>query len=65
MTGKIKKLVKERKFGFIAREGEADLFFHTKDLQGVTFEELNEGDELSFEIGQTEKGPNATNVTRA
>jgi len=69
MNGIIKKLVKERKFGFITVEGQApdakDLFFHMKDLQGITFEELNEGEKLTFEIGQSEKGPNAINVTRA
>lgn len=66
MTGTIKKLVTERGFGFIAREGEAkDLFFHSKELSGVTFEELNEGDTVTFEVVQGEKGPSATNVARA
>ena len=66
MTGTIKKLVMDRGFGFISREGEAkDLFFHSKDLQGVTFEELKEGDTLSFEVQNGEKGPSAVNVTRA
>lgn len=66
MTGTIKKLVMERGFGFIAREGEAkDLFFHSKELKGVTFEELKEGDAVTFEVAQGEKGPSATNVARA
>ncbi|MEK7512800.1 MAG: cold shock domain-containing protein [Patescibacteria group bacterium] len=66
MKGTIKTLVRDRNFGFIAREGEAkDLFFHSKDLSGVAFEELKEGDAVTFEVGQTEKGPNAVNVTRA
>jgi len=66
MTGTIKTLVEDRKFGFISREGETkDLFFHSKDLVGVTFEELKVGDTLTFEITQTEKGPAATNVSRA
>lgn len=65
MTGTIKKLVTERGFGFIAREGEAkDLFFHSKDLSGVTYEELKEGDTLSFDVVDGEKGPSAKNVTR-
>lgn len=64
-TGTIKTL-KEQGFGFIAREGEEkDLFFHTKNLVGVTFEELKEGDAVSFEIVQEDKGPNAVNVQRA
>ncbi len=65
-TGTIKKLVEGKGFGFIAREGEAkDLFFHAKELVGVTFEELKEGDMLSFEVTESEKGPAATNVSRA
>lgn len=63
MTGTIKTL--KNGFGFITREGEAkDLFFHAKELQGVTFEELKEGDTVSFEVMDGEKGPSATGVTR-
>jgi CspA family cold shock protein len=63
-TGKIKTLT-PKGFGFIAREGEAkDLFFHSKELRGVTYEELREGDTLSFEVVDAEKGPAAVNVTR-
>lgn len=66
MTGTIKKLVADRGFGFIAREGEAkDLFFHSKDVVGTTFEELREGDAVSFEVVDGEKGPSAKNVTKA
>jgi cold shock protein len=65
MTGTIKTLT-DRGFGFISREGEAkDLFFHSKDLQGVTFDELKQGDTVSFEVQQGDKGPAAVNVTRA
>lgn len=64
MTGKIKTLT-GKGFGFIAREGEAkDLFFHAKDLEGVTFEELAVGDTLNFEVAESDKGPNAVKVTR-
>ena len=66
MTGTIKKLVKERGFGFISRESEAkDLFLHSKDLKGVMFDDLKEGDALNFEVAQGEKGPSAVNVKRA
>lgn len=65
MTGTIKTLT-EKGFGFISRPGETkDLFFHSKELQGVTFEELKVGDELTFEVVQGEKGPAAVNVSRA
>ena len=63
-TGKIARLT-DRGFGFIAIEGEEkDLFFHSNELEGTTFEELNEGDTVEFEIGESPKGPNATNVKK-
>jgi len=65
MTGTIKTLT-DRGYGFISRPGEAkDLFFHSKDLNGVMFDELKAGDQVSFEVAQGEKGPSAVNVTRA
>ena len=65
MTGTIKTLT-DRGFGFIAREGEAkDLFFHSKELRGVAFDELRVGDAVSFEVVEGEKGPSAVNVHRA
>ena len=64
MTGKIKTLL-DKGFGFIAREGETkDLFFHSTDLSGVTYDELKIGDSVTFEVVQGEKGPSAKNVTR-
>jgi CspA family cold shock protein len=65
MTGTIKRLT-EKGFGFITGEGlEKDLFFHNTDLVGVTFDELKEGDAVSFEKGESDKGPKAINVQRA
>lgn len=65
MTGTIKTLT-DKGYGFIAREGESkDLFFHSKELVDVTFEELKVGDVVSFELVQSEKGPAATQVSRA
>ena len=64
MTGTIKTLT-QKGFGFIAREGETkDLFFHSKELVGVTYEELKVGDKVSFEVIQGEKGPAAVKVSR-
>ena len=63
--GKIVRLT-DRGFGFISREGvEKDLFFHSKELQNVQFDELKVGDQMQFEVTQSEKGPNATKVSRA
>lgn len=64
MTGTIKALT-DRGFGFIAVEGqEKDLFFHSNSLVGVQFNELREGDAVSFETEQSPKGMNAVNVKR-
>jgi CspA family cold shock protein len=66
MTGTIKRLVTDKGFGFITAEGlQKDLFFHSNSLVGVTFDELKEGDTLSFETEESPKGLNATNVQRA
>ena len=65
MNGTIKKLT-DKGFGFISSEGqEKDLFFHSNSLVGVQFSELREGDAVSYEVEQSEKGPNAVNVQRA
>jgi CspA family cold shock protein len=59
--GKIKKLVSDRGFGFV--EGErGELFFHHSEVQGTSFEELQEGQTLEYEIGEGRKGPCATTV---
>jgi len=56
----------DRGFGFIAREGEEkDLFFHSNELEGVEFNDLKEGDKVTFEVAEGPKGPNATKVSRA
>jgi CspA family cold shock protein len=65
MTGTIKRLT-DKGFGFITGEGlQKDLFFHSNSLVGVTFDELKEGDAVSFETEQSPKGLNAVNVKRA
>lgn len=65
MEGKIARLT-DRGFGFISREGEEkDLFFHANELNGVEFDELKEGDKVTFEIADGPKGQNATNVAKA
>ena len=59
--GTIKKLI-DKGFGFIKTETDEDLFFHESALQGVSFEELHEGQKVSYTIGQNPKGPCAENV---
>lgn len=65
MTGTIKTLT-DRGFGFITVEGQSkDLFFHSKDLQGVEFDSLKVGDSLQFDVVDGDKGPSAKNVMMA
>ncbi len=59
--GTIKKLT-DKGFGFIKTGGAKDLFFHSSALQGVGFEELHEGQKVSYTEGQSPKGPCAENV---
>ncbi|MCA9015926.1 MAG: cold shock domain-containing protein [Planctomycetaceae bacterium] len=59
--GTIKK-VTQKGFGFIDTEGGKDLFFHSSNLEGVSFEQLYEGQRVSFTEGRGEKGPRAENV---
>ena len=66
MQGTVKFFNETKGFGFITVDGqEKDLFFHSNSLVGVTFDELNEGDKVTFEIEESPKGPNAVNVNRA
>jgi cold shock protein len=59
--GTIKKLT-GKGFGFIDTGSGKDLFFHSSSLDGVTFEELREGQKVSYTEGQGKKGPCAENV---
>ncbi len=61
-TGKIKKVVRERGFGFISDSDGNEVFFHKNNLVDVEFDALNENDELEFEIEKSSKGPSAINV---
>jgi cold shock protein len=64
-TGKIARLT-DRGFGFISREGEEkDLFFHSNELVDVQFDDLREGDDVTFEIEEGPKGLSAVKVKKA
>lgn len=55
----------DKGFGFIKREGqEKDLFFHSNELVDVKFDELREGDKVTFEVAEGPKGLNAVKVSR-
>lgn len=57
----------EKRFGFIKVEGmEKDLFFHANELVGTTWEDLREGDKVSFQVDANgPKGPSAVQVSKA
>ena len=62
MTGTIKKILKDKGFGFISAASGTDIFFHMSNVEGVRFEELREGQKVSFNEGRGPKGPRAENV---
>jgi CspA family cold shock protein len=62
--GTIKKLL-DKGFGFINIAPGKDLFFHSKAVQGTTFDQLHEGQKVSYTEGQGPKGPCAENVKPA
>jgi CspA family cold shock protein len=65
MNGVIKKKT-DKGFGFISVEGqEKDLFFHSNSLVDVTFDEIKEGDRVTFDVQESQKGPAAANVKKA
>ncbi len=63
--GKVKWFNAEKGFGFIEREGGDDVFVHFSAIQGEGFKTLEEGQEVTFEVEQGQRGPQASNVNKA
>lgn len=59
--GKIKKIT-DKGFGFIESSSGQDMFFHSSSVEGVQFDELREGQSVSYEVGHGPKGPRAERV---
>ena len=59
--GNIKRLT-DKGFGFIDTGSDQDMFFHSSSVEGVSFEELREGQRVSYTEGRGPKGPRAENV---
>ncbi|MBM3244585.1 MAG: cold shock domain-containing protein [Candidatus Omnitrophica bacterium] len=62
-TGKVKKVVRERGFGFISDTDGREVFFHQSSLVDVQFDALKEEQKVQFEIENSPKGPRAINVS--
>ena len=63
--GVIARLVSNKGFGFITRDGEEkDLFFHANELVDVEYNSLREGDKVEFEVEEGPKGLNAVKVQK-
>jgi len=65
VNGTIKRLVSDKGFGFIQAGDGNEYFFHNSACSGCRFDELREGQTVSFEKGQGPKGPRAENVRLA
>jgi CspA family cold shock protein len=61
-SGTVKWFNERKGYGFIEQEDGPDLFVHHSGIDGSGFKSLNEGDRVTFDIEQGEKGPNAVNV---
>ena len=59
--GTIKRIT-SKGFGFIENGTGTDMFFHSSSLEGVSYDDLEEGQRVSYNVGQGPKGPRAENV---
>ena len=65
MQGTIKRVVRDRGFGFIRSADGQEIFFHRSSLQQLNFDGLKEGENVEFDVVQGAKGPQASNVLKA
>jgi CspA family cold shock protein len=65
MTGTIKRMINDKGFGFIAAGDGTEYFFHQSACTSTRFDDMREGQTVSFTVGQGPKGPRAENVQPA
>ena len=63
--GVIKRLIHDKGFGFVQASDGNEYFFHQSACNGVSFDELREGEAVTFQTGNGPKGPRAENISRA
>ena len=63
-TGTVKWFNSEKGFGFITVEGGNDVFAHFSAIQGDGFKTFDEGQHVSFDVEDSDRGPQATNVNK-
>ncbi len=64
-SGTVKWFNDKKGFGFIENDDDGDVFVHHTDIQGSGFKSLSEGDRVSFDVEQGQKGPKASNVVKS
>jgi CspA family cold shock protein len=64
-NGTIKRLMREKGFGFVAAQDGSEYFFHQSACVGMRFDELREGQAVTFNKGQGPKGPRAEDIRLA
>lgn len=62
MKGKVKKVIPQRGFGFIAAEDGKEVFFHCSAMEGESFDTLEEGADVEFELEKGPKGLRAVKI---
>jgi CspA family cold shock protein len=63
-TGTVKRIMRDKGFGFISATDGREVFFHRSEVQNVEFDKLMEGDHLEFEVTKGKKGPQAIQIKK-
>ncbi|MEG0283684.1 MAG: cold-shock protein [Erysipelotrichales bacterium] len=64
VTGTVKWFKSDKGFGFISGEDGKDVFAHFSQIEGDGFKTLDEGDKVSYNVVETDKGPQAENIEK-